>query len=1735
LILATWYKKKIKDSILAQVYAGKNKVIGLSSPNVLVGDPGTSELGSRLKHSGTTKSDVEAIYQRYLQAFKKGVYNYIKEEPDPITNQASPRKYFAGGLNINPNQAMTTVHEVDPASLPTDSLKIAVNVEPSERKVVTPNQILYKGQKYLLQNDTGSQGVVYLSWDGNTAIKVFNKIPGVKKEHLDELVRLVRVMRQERPEAVVNMHEVAEGLVSDAPGFPNEGILMDWVQGEEFNEQWFLDNYQVGKLLVLQAEELLSWIDAKTDGLSDQRRNIFTGQVEYNNFIVTSSTTMVIVDPINMDFLMGRMQRSRAEETVVKAVAVHKSSQDLAMVAQEYVGKFNESSRNVIRGNDGEVFTLQAQLYQPGHNWVRVFLKGKGVDNHVMSLMIYDEGVYISMALDFRKAGGRDLRRNGLSTALLKTFVDIAKEGTNIIEKIDDEPTRQLISEAFQREIPDNGPLNCLIGGEKLVVVDGHVAKQGEITVEQFISQTNMGKLRVRAGLGDLRFIYSGLAGTKGLRAFLKDQEQGDGPVFFRFEASKPRSSTTNPVMLNQVWKTTNIENHNPREFTYTVKMSGIKKLMRPNEHKDEYYFSASLVNQDYLETIYDRQIGVVLDFPEKNVLAVLKYMLYTLPTMQFKTLDGLKRFISNHLNNRQGEFADRQGNVLYDGVSQGPKSIKLSPGVIIQKLLSEVKPKGVYAKNNEVIIRNDENLKVRSAILMAKDGVPMQTTINSLIRDSEYEELLASIKGGLPVVIVGDKKAESLGSNLGGLQDAREAFMKAFPTAVEVDPINSPMRFVVKKVKTQKGGKNRTITDMAMFSQGVGSLALVGERLLGIENFNYWGDDGKRIFKSLIPKVWEIVNQYGVWNGVETIRPLKGLNDLGVAVFDGNPESIKGKKVFVIFGSRQEFTKAMELMGISNRPVNPKRSLWVAADRLGENISQHASGSLGALIVVRDGARVYLASVDAGEKGFSFYNSPDSDWIIKVKENGNFVQRQGSPGVGEALGLISSTNGIEIISHGKSIVYEPWNAVGVYDVKEFHGTVYNGPDKEKVGKFKGSAVIVELDGSEFSLAMVTNTSGQVTADQAMKSPQNLPKQLTLLNGLELETKKGKVIIHSQPYFIDGIYEFLIKDASDQKVGVFYLTIDSSNPLTIELSDITIDTAWQGQSIYSNLAKWFTTQFDTLKVLAVNNPRLLTGLAFSVIEQPLINSMVDKKMQEYLRTIGSLKALLLQSPTSTQLGYLKEFLYHYHSLSSSEINRYSLKSLSDLAGAQAPFGTAAQDAKFIIHRFDIKPDGKGFYTTSLTSSKNPTVDLVSLVKFNAEVKPRLNVTGVDKPLMARVDMLQPIHQSLSDILTNALDEQKQGLIDVRFFKEGSKVGISISNEGEIKYELLRDRLKAFAKDRKFFRTKVGGIKRVLAVDNGKEDQLFDLYLSGKWEEATDADIPKKDEDLLWVVGLSRGKESEKGELGGRGDGLYLAKRDIERAAGTIRVESTGGKVTFTVLFDAANQEKKSENEAMLSRQERFLQLKQFLENSTDAFLDTPSGRIPLRFSVEEQVGERIPIQVFPFSSDINSQAYRDGIAKYSDLKSLIITKQDLSFPLRGTIGQVLIRLDREKEEDVVWIVANQSSLGYRTIAMKDQLPYRGWIQQTHDLIKNFARENHLSARAITVDIARQLYRSLSEDNLRISYTDPYKKGWDVDEVETPRFLRGMFLAQRINVPSRIQVWNDTQANLAMIA
>lgn len=77
MILAAWFKRKLKDGILNKMYVGKNKVAGVDTAD---------------------KEIKEKIYQQYVAAYKKGVYNYIREDINERTQEVVPRKYFSGGV-----------------------------------------------------------------------------------------------------------------------------------------------------------------------------------------------------------------------------------------------------------------------------------------------------------------------------------------------------------------------------------------------------------------------------------------------------------------------------------------------------------------------------------------------------------------------------------------------------------------------------------------------------------------------------------------------------------------------------------------------------------------------------------------------------------------------------------------------------------------------------------------------------------------------------------------------------------------------------------------------------------------------------------------------------------------------------------------------------------------------------------------------------------------------------------------------------------------------------------------------------------------------------------------------------------------------------------------------------------------------------------------------------------------------------------------------------------------------------------------------------------------------------------------------------------------------------------------------------------------------------------------------------------------------------------------------------
>ena len=122
LILAKWYKQNIKDSILTKIYSDQNKVEGITT-----GDPEITD----------------AIYNRYMQAYEKGVFSYIKEDYDMISQTVIPRKYFSGGIG-------------DPANIKvakTDNAAMVDAEGPAYQAKVTNNPIDENGRVINVEDD----------------------------------------------------------------------------------------------------------------------------------------------------------------------------------------------------------------------------------------------------------------------------------------------------------------------------------------------------------------------------------------------------------------------------------------------------------------------------------------------------------------------------------------------------------------------------------------------------------------------------------------------------------------------------------------------------------------------------------------------------------------------------------------------------------------------------------------------------------------------------------------------------------------------------------------------------------------------------------------------------------------------------------------------------------------------------------------------------------------------------------------------------------------------------------------------------------------------------------------------------------------------------------------------------------------------------------------------------------------------------------------------------------------------------------------------------------------------------------------------------------------------------------------------------------------------------------------------------------------------------------------------
>ena len=113
MILATWYKTQLAGAPLHAAYVNQNKTAGIA---------------------GADAGENAAIYDRYVLAFQRGVYNYVKEDIDLVTHSPIPRKYFSGGMDMQDRPLTVHARPLSqdlPAVNRQGYLRVGVDVYPS--------------------------------------------------------------------------------------------------------------------------------------------------------------------------------------------------------------------------------------------------------------------------------------------------------------------------------------------------------------------------------------------------------------------------------------------------------------------------------------------------------------------------------------------------------------------------------------------------------------------------------------------------------------------------------------------------------------------------------------------------------------------------------------------------------------------------------------------------------------------------------------------------------------------------------------------------------------------------------------------------------------------------------------------------------------------------------------------------------------------------------------------------------------------------------------------------------------------------------------------------------------------------------------------------------------------------------------------------------------------------------------------------------------------------------------------------------------------------------------------------------------------------------------------------------------------------------------------------------------------------------------------------------------------
>lgn len=191
-ILATWYKLALKESLLGKVYVDQNKVTGVDVADKKVN---------------------QKIYEQYLKAFKKGVYDYIREDYDEQTQEVIPRRYFSGGIPFKTSWLLERTQDLtgEDAAMVTRKVGDMVNVTARLYAANSHNRLVIdaaeRGEDAAMTAEVSKRVEEFMSTQAIRMSQQLEQVYGATPEEIPELAR------QGNPFAVLGFeHEKANRM-----------------------------------------------------------------------------------------------------------------------------------------------------------------------------------------------------------------------------------------------------------------------------------------------------------------------------------------------------------------------------------------------------------------------------------------------------------------------------------------------------------------------------------------------------------------------------------------------------------------------------------------------------------------------------------------------------------------------------------------------------------------------------------------------------------------------------------------------------------------------------------------------------------------------------------------------------------------------------------------------------------------------------------------------------------------------------------------------------------------------------------------------------------------------------------------------------------------------------------------------------------------------------------------------------------------------------------------------------------------------------------------------------------------------------------------------------------------------------------------------------------------------------------------------------------------------------------